>query len=140
MPKPIVFKTAHRISFSDLDPYNHVGTAHYAKYFIDHRMQGVRENVGWDLETIATAPFMIFVRRLEIDFVRPASMGQEITITSFVRDFRGPDAFIECTMSDAAGKDVARCLMVVAHVDRQTKRASDWPPERAALFFEKEPN
>jgi acyl-CoA thioester hydrolase len=39
-------------------------------------------------------------------------------------------------MSDAADKDIARCLMIVAHVDRQTKRASDWPAERAALFFE----
>jgi acyl-CoA thioester hydrolase len=138
MRKPIVFKTAHRIAFSDIDPYNHVSTARYATYFVDHRMQGLRDHVGWDVETLTTAPFMVFVRRLEIDFVRPASLGQDITITSFVRDFRGPDATIECTMSDAAGKDLARCLMIVAHVDRQTRRASDWPAERAALFYEKE--
>jgi acyl-CoA thioester hydrolase len=138
MPKPIVFKTTHRIAFSDLDPYNHVSTARYATYFIDHRMQGVREHVGWDLEALANAPFMIWVRRLEIDFVRPANHGQEITIASFVREFQGPNATIECTMSDAAGKAIARCLMIVAHVDRETRRSSDWPAERAALFFEKE--
>jgi acyl-CoA thioester hydrolase len=136
--RPIVFKTTHRIAFSDLDPYNHVSTARYATYFVDHRMQGVREHVGWDVETLAAAPFMIWVRRLEIDFVRPANHGQEITITSFVREFQGPDATIECTMSDAGGKTVARCLMIVAHVDRASKRSSDWPAERAALFFEKE--
>ena len=136
MSKPIVFKTTHRIAFSDLDPYNHVSTARYATYFVDHRMQGIREHIGWDLQTLATAPFMVWVRRLEIDFVRPASEGQEITISSFVHEFQGPDATIACTMSDAAGKDIARCLMIVAHVDRQTKRASDWPAERAALFFE----
>lgn len=138
MPKPIVFKTTHKIAFSDLDPYNHVSTAHYARYFIDHRMQGIREYLGWDIDALATAPFMVWVRRLEIDFVRPASNGQDVTITSFVREFQGPDATIECMMSDAVGKTVARCLMIVAHIDRQTKRSSDWPPERAALFFEKD--
>ena len=136
MAKPLTFKTTHRIAFSDLDLYNHVSTARYADYFIDHRMQGVREHIGWNPETLATAPFLVWVRRLEIDFVRPASHGQEITITSFVREFLGPDAIVTRTMSDAAGKDIARCLMIVAHVDRQTMRPSDWPAERAALFFE----
>jgi acyl-CoA thioester hydrolase len=41
-------------------------------------------------------------------------------------------------MVDSAGKNVARCLMTVAHVDKKTNRATDWPPELMALFFEKE--
>ena len=56
---------------------------------------------------------------MEIDFHRPVGADQEITITSFVREFHGPDAMIECTMTDAAGTTVATCLMVVAHVDAQ---------------------
>jgi acyl-CoA thioester hydrolase len=134
---PLVFKTTHRIRFSDLDTYDHVSTANYVTYYIDHRMQGLRDNVGWDLEALAAAPFMVWVRRLEIDYVRPVRSDQEITITSFVREFRGPDAFIECTMADADGKTLSRCLMIVAHVDKQTNRASDWPPERMALFWER---
>ena len=35
---PIVFRTTHRIKFSELDPYNHVGTGRYATYYVDHRM------------------------------------------------------------------------------------------------------
>jgi acyl-CoA thioester hydrolase len=134
---PIVYKSTHRIRFSDLDPYNHVSTAKYATYFVDHRMEALRDTVGWDLKTLGTLPFMTWVRRIEIDYLRPARGDQEITITSFVREFRGPDALIDCTMSDAAGKDVARCLMTVAHVDKQTSRATEWPPDRMALFFEK---
>jgi acyl-CoA thioester hydrolase len=75
---------------------------------------------------------------MEIDFLRPARADQEITITSFVREFRGADALIECTMADAAGNSLSRCLMTVAHVDKQTSRATDWPPDLVALFFEKE--
>jgi len=133
---PIVYKTAHRIKFSELDPYNHVSTGNYATYFTDHRMEGLRDNVGWDLKTLGTLPFMTWVRRLEIDFVRPARGDQEITISSFVREFRGSDALIDCSMLDAAGKQVSRCVMTVAHVDKQTNRATDWPLELMALFFE----
>jgi acyl-CoA thioester hydrolase len=75
---------------------------------------------------------------MEIDFVRPVRGDQEITITSFVREFRGPDALIECTMVDSAGMPVSRCLMTVAHVDKATRRATPWPPDRMALFFERE--
>jgi acyl-CoA thioester hydrolase len=133
---PIVFTTTHGIRFSDLDPFNHMTTGKYATYYVDHRMQGLRERIGWDLATLATLPFMTWVRRMEIDFIRPARGDQQVTITSFVREFRGPDAVIECTMADDAGKTLSRCLMTVAHVDRTTNRATDWPAEVAALFFE----
>jgi acyl-CoA thioester hydrolase len=137
-PSPIVFKTNHRIRFSDLDLYNHMSTARYAAYFVDHRMDGIRDYLGWDLKAIATLPFMVFVRRLEIDFIRPARGDQDVTITSFVREFIGPDAHIECAMVDAAGKELSRCLMIVAYVDKEDNRARDWPPHVAAQFYEKE--
>ncbi len=139
MAKPIVYKTTHKIRFSDLDSYDHVSTAKYAAYYVDHRMQGIRDNIGWDLQTLAKLPFMVWVRRLEIDFIRPVRDGQEITVTSFVRELQGHDAFIEGTMVDATGKVASRCLMIVAFVDKATNRSADWPPDVAALFFEKEP-
>ena len=133
---PVVYKSTHRIQFSELDPYNHMRTAVYASYYVDHRMNGLWEHAGWDLKTLAKLPFMVWVRRMEIDFLRPAVGDQEITITSFVREFRGPDAYIECRMVDEAGKDISRCLMIVAYVDKSTNRAMDWPAETMALFFE----
>ena len=102
-------------------------------------MDGLRDYFGWDLTTLGTLPFMVWVRRLEIDFIRPARGDQEITITSFVREFRGPDALIECTMVDSAGTTLSRCLMIVAHVDKATSRATDWPPDLMALFTPPQP-
>ena len=137
MPRtPVVFTTTHRVTFSDLDPYNHLGTAAYARYFVDHRMEGLRGRIGWDLQTLGRLPFMTWVKRLEIDFVRPAQGDQEITITSFVRGFRGADADIECTMADAGRRELARCRMVVCCVDKATLRPRDWPEDAAALFYE----
>ena len=40
-------------------------------------------------------------------------------------------------MVDGAGKELSRCLMTVAYVDKATTRAKDWPADVAALFFEK---
>lgn len=137
--RPIVFRSTHRIRFSDLDPYHHMSTAQYAVYFVDHRMHGLRDFLGWDMQTLGTVPFMVWVRRLEIDYVRPVLADQEVTITSSVREFKGADAVIDCTMADADGKTLSRCVMTVAHVDRETNRASDWPAERIALFYEKVP-
>ena len=137
MLKPIVYKTTHQILFSDLDPYDHVSTANYVTYFVDHRMAGLSENLGWDVAALRALPFMMFVRKLEVDFVRPAHGGQEITITSFVREFHGADVVIELAMTDAKARTLSRGVMTCAHVDRQTQRASDWPAHVAALFFEK---
>lgn len=132
---PVLYKSAHRVKFSELDPYNHLRTAVYASYFVDHRMNGLREYAGWDLKTLANLPFMAWVKRMEIDFLQPAVGDQEITITSFVREFRGPDAYIECSMDDAAGTHVSRCEMIVTCVSKATNRAMDWPADAMALFF-----
>jgi len=134
--KPIVFRTTRWVNFSDLDPYQHVGTARFAAYFVDHRMQGLSERIGWDAPTLAKLPFAVWVRRLEIDFVRPVLADQHVTMTSFVREFSGPDAIIECTMADVSGNVVSRALMIVACVDRKTSRAMPWPEDAAALFHE----
>jgi acyl-CoA thioester hydrolase len=126
------------MKFSDLDPYNHVRTAVYSAYYVDHRMEGLRENIGWDLKALAQLPFMLWVRRMEVDFLRSVVGDQEIMITSFVREFCGPDAHIECSMTDEVGTVVSRCLMVVACIDRNTNRAMDWPADAMALFYENE--
>jgi len=134
--KPVIYTSSHRVKFSELDPYNHMRTAIYSAYYIDHRMDCLREHVGWNQKTLESLPFMVWVRRLEIDFLRPVVSDQEITITSFAREFNGADATIECSMMDETGKIVSQCLMVVAYVDKETRRSADWPADTMALFFE----
>jgi len=137
MPRqPMVFRSTHRIRFSDLDPYKHMSTGNFAICYVDHRMQGLRDRIGWDLAALDALPFMVWTRRMEIDFIRPAQADEEVVVTSFVREFQGPDALIECTMVDGGGKTLSRCTMVVAYVDKATQRAADWPAEHADLFFE----
>ncbi|MEO7646949.1 MAG: acyl-CoA thioesterase [Gemmatimonadaceae bacterium] len=134
---PIVYKTTHRIKFAELDPYQHMATVHYGGYFLEHRMCGLRDNVGWDLKTLGTLPFAIWIKRMEIDFLRPAVGDQEITITSFVREFHGSEAHIEISMVDSAGMSVSRCFMIAACIDKKTNRPMDWAADIMTMFFEK---
>lgn len=133
---PIVYRTHHRIRFSELDPYNHVNTGHYATYFVDHRVEGLARSLGWDLGSPDKLGFMLWVRRLDIEFVRPARAGQDVTITSFVRAFTGTDALVDAMMIDPTGKTLANCAMTVAYIDRATQRPATWPPAVQALFFD----
>jgi acyl-CoA thioester hydrolase len=101
-------------------------TAAYSAYYVDHRMNGLRENVGWDLKTLAKLPFMVWIRRMEVDFIRPVIGDQEIIITSSVCEFRGPDAYIECNMIDETGKK-SQCLHDRRLRRQKHNRAIDCP-------------
>ena len=82
MPRvPIVFKTTHRIRFSDLDLYNHVTTGQYATYYVDHRLQGVRDRIGWDLKTLATLPFMSAYTKAQNDKISTLGVGPLLYIS-----------------------------------------------------------
>jgi len=139
MSVPIVFRTTRRAGFSELDPFDHLSTGRYASWFVDHRMHGLQDHLGWDAHALSELGFLTWVRRMEIDFRRPVLAGQEVVMTSQVREFRGSDAVVDCVMASTSGRVLASCVMTVAHVDASTRRATDWPPEHSAVFFEDDP-
>ncbi len=132
---PAIHRTTHRIRFSDLDPYGHMRTAAYAAYFIDHRMDAIRELAGWDIASLGDLPFLVFTKRMDIDFVRPVAGDQVVTISSQARDFEGADANIECTMDDETGRTMARCRFVFTFIDRATGRPAEWTADAVAPFM-----
>ena len=73
---------------------------------------------------------------MELNFLRSVIGDQQITINSFVREFLGSNAHIECNMMDKTGNQMSQCLMIVAYVDKNTNRATDWPADTMALFFD----
>ena len=57
MATPIPYTSKHRVQFSDLDPYQHMNTGTYARYFVDHRMECLRDTVGWDLAALGMSEY-----------------------------------------------------------------------------------
>lgn len=134
LDKPAIYSSLHRINFSDLDPYQHMRTAMYSAYYVDHRMAALREQAGWDLKTLESLPFMTFIKRLDIEFIRPVIGDQQVTISSFVEQFHGADAFIKCCMLNDSDKTLSKCSMVVSYVDKGTQRSAQWPDSVMHLF------
>lgn len=132
---PAIYRSTHRIRFSDLDPYKHMRTAMYSAYYMDHRLDAVREQAGWDIKTLEELPFMVFTRRLDIEFLRPVIGDQEISIASFVREFVDSDAHVECCMSDASGNEVSKCHFLITYVDRASRKPAPWPAHVKDHFF-----
>lgn len=85
--KLIFFESNHKINFFELDPYNHLGTAEYARYYVNHRMIGLREYIGWDLKALSNLPFMVWIKRMEVDFLQSAPGNNKIRIrTNIIRE------------------------------------------------------
>jgi len=82
-------------------------------------------------------PFMVLgAPEWRIDLSDPLA-AIRITITSSLREFRGPGAPISSgAMVDARPRrDVSRCVMTVAHVDKQTRRAQPMAADLMAVVL-----
>jgi len=135
---PVVWKNKFRVKFAELDPYRHVAAEIYSGYYMDHRYTVLRENIGWDFKTIMKLPFAIWVQKMDIEYLLPIFGDEEITVSSFIREFVGFQAFTEFEMTNSQGAVVSRCKIVGACIDKKTLRPMDWPPEVVALAFKEE--
>ena len=135
---PVVWKTKSRVKFYELDAYRHLGAAQYASYFMEHRYAGARENMGWDFATIMKLPYAIWVQKLDIEYLLPVFGDEEISISSFVREYKGFQAFVELEMTNSQGGVVSRCKMVGVCIEKKTLRPMDWPAEVVAASFKED--
>lgn len=133
---PLVFKTTHRASFLEADPFGHVNTQHYLAYFLDHRFTGLRETIGWGLKEIAKLPIYFVVSHVQIAFIRPLLVDDGFTVESHVDHFADQTCLVKCEMRNEANKIVATCEMQLTCVDRTTNRAASWPLEVVQPFFQ----
>lgn len=135
MKKPIKFRTTHRANFSQIDPYGHMNTQHYLGYFLEHRLTGLRENLGLNLKTLQKSPYGFVARSVTIDLIRPVLGDEEFIIESFVTTFNGKNCYITCEMKSQAGVTLAISEMNFVCVDKTTGRSTPYPQEIQDQFF-----
>lgn len=138
MKKSVKFLTRHRAKFSQIDPYGLMHNQYYLDHFMDHRMTGLREHLGWDLQTLQKLPFNLIVKSVKIDFLRPIKGDAEFSIESQVNEINGVNCDISCKMLSAENKILSECQMTVLAVDSKTMRPCDWPEDVKMKFFEQD--
>ena len=79
--------TVLRVRFSDLDPYNHVNHARYLSFFETARVD-LLDEMGFSMARLTEMGRQIVLVEAHIRYYAPACLGDEIQITTRVREVR----------------------------------------------------
>ncbi len=86
-PPEGVFKARHKVVWNDLDPMVHVNNATYLDYLSDCGMQTIA-SFGWPWQRMRDEGFGIFLRRLQIQYLQPALLDDELEIATWAAGAR----------------------------------------------------
>lgn len=79
-------RTAHKVRFHELDPYDHVNHAIYVTYFEIGRVDAL-EHLGMGLDSLKELGFQFVVTKLDVKFRAAATAGDELIIETAVAQF-----------------------------------------------------
>jgi len=114
----------------DIDDLNHVNNIVYLRY--------VQEAAGSHWYTVVpeelSAQVIWVVRRHEIDYLKPAFLGDELTVKTWVDNFTGVTSDRHCEIL-RGNELLARSRTLWVSLDANTKRPKRIGEEIAGLFF-----
>jgi len=134
--KPIQFKTTHRASFQEIDSYGHLNTLHYVSYFLSHRFTALRERFELDMKSISELEIAFYTKNLEVAFIRPILGDQLFAINSLVSEKGDGDCKVSCEMLDSKDRTLAKCVMHLVCIDKNTGKPTKWPEGFMDRFYE----
>ncbi|MEA5623703.1 thioesterase family protein [Nostoc sp. UHCC 0251] len=130
------FKTLLRVRHYEMDALGHVNNAVYQNYLeqaaIEHS-----EYLGLTLDVYRQVGGVFVMRRVEIDYLRPAVAGDTLEVTTWLKEMRGTRAF-RCYEIRKQNQDN---LLVTAEalwvwVDAQTMRPKPIPSVMLDKFLQ----
>ncbi|GAB1545580.1 acyl-CoA thioesterase [Scytonema sp. NUACC21] len=105
------FKTLLRVRHYEMDALGHVNNAVYQNYLeqaaIEHS-----EHLGLNLAVYRELGGVFVMRRVEIDYLRPAIAGDTLEVTTWVKEMRGTRAYRQYEIRKQNQED----LLVTAEV------------------------
>ena len=112
-----------QVRWRDLDAFAHVNNATFASYLEMARTEVWRQRFNNHKAT--DIPF--YVRRLEIDYLRPLSLYDEVKVGLRVGTIKGATFTFEYLV-EAGGEPVAKAVTRLACVDKETGKPTRVPP------------
>jgi acyl-CoA thioester hydrolase len=124
-----VFYLPIKVIAEDIDELNHVNNIVYLRYVQDAAIG------HWKTVPQEVASQIIWVaRRHEIDYLKPAFLGDELVVKTWVDSFVGVKSVRHCEIM--RGEEVlARSLTHWISLDSQTFRPKRLTEETVSLFF-----
>lgn len=130
----ITFRTSGRVRFSEVDPYGHVNTEAYVGYFVEHRLEGMRETLGLNLDMLSGLPVAFYTKSMTIEFLHPLRAEEQFTIASNVGSFTDHRCVTTCIQKNAEERTVAECKFVFVCIDKSSGKPTSWPADLLNRF------
>lgn len=123
-----------RVYYEDTDAGGVVYHANYLRFAERARTEALRDLGVPHADMVRTHNLMFMVRRVEVEYLRPARLDDSLTVVTSVRAIAGASVTLGQDMTDAAGAVLARMVVRLACVGTQDGRAARIPAGwRAAL-------
>ena len=123
-----------RVRHYEMDALGHVNNAIYLHY-LEQAAWEHSEHLGLSLSRYEELGGIFIMRKLEIDFVRPAVAGDLLAITTWVHEMRGARAMRKYEISQADNRQLlVEATALWAWIERATGRPRPIPPSVLAMF------
>ncbi|MBI3240745.1 MAG: thioesterase family protein [Chloroflexi bacterium] len=129
------FTGRRRVRWHHLNPLGYMDSAHILS-LLEEVVMDSAEYVGWPMKRAEDFGFAYFAKQHHLVFGQPATMDDELTITTFVDDAQETQATRHYLIQMADGETVARAQTLWVFVDPATGRPTPIPPEWLADFAE----
>jgi acyl-CoA thioester hydrolase len=123
-----VFAWPARVYYEDTDTLGMVYHANYLKYFERARVEWL-DALGVDLPGLAARERQGFVvRKVDVTYLKPAALGEEIAATVQVRDVRGCYVELDQTVV-RSGETLTQARVQIVYIDLDKLKPALLPPE-----------
>ena len=105
-----------------LDVYQHVNNARYLEFLEEARWDGLENSESFQWMTAQRIAFV--VANININYRRPAVLGNRLTVTSHVQQLNGRSGVLSQVVTlDPEGEVVADALITFVCIDLKTQKA-----------------
>ncbi|WP_437887252.1 YbgC/FadM family acyl-CoA thioesterase [Phytobacter sp. V91] len=105
-----------------LDVYQHVNNARYLEFLEEARWDGLENNENFQWMTANNIAFVVV--NININYRRPAVLGDRLTVTSHVKQINGRSGVLSQVVTlDPQGEVVADALVTFVCIDLKTQKA-----------------
>ena len=105
-----------------LDVYQHVNNARYLEFLEEARWDGLENNENFKWMTMNNIAFVVV--NININYRRPAVLGDRLTVTSHVKQINGRSGVLSQIVTlEPGGEVVADALVTFVCIDLKTQKA-----------------
>ena len=105
-----------------LDVYQHVNNARYLEFLEEARWDGLENNENFKWMTMNNIAFVVV--NININYRRPAVLGDRLTVTSHVKQINGRSGVLSHVVTlEPGGEVVADALVTFVCIDLKTQKA-----------------